>query len=161
MARRWGGWFWIEELLRQEAWARAALDAEREIDAPREDPDADIYKRFGTDPWRHDSHDAYRRGIFRLQSLYLPVAVLDTDLKSNVQQRAWDLVDAVWERYGIRTPRNTGVTASRLEDWQRFIGWLWEDRVERIPRADVGGGAKSLPAVTEGIGRALAVLSSR
>lgn len=142
-SQRWGGWFWLTDLLRDTGRLQAqALDpsiVQREADEnlvwrlqPWHEEIIDEIEALGTRPWSHDSFWEMDAGD-SVGTVYLPVRILRTDLKANVELRAKRLLDEVWRRMQIKTPRSAAVTPRRQQDWARYLDWLWQLRVEKRP----------------------------
>ena len=142
-ARRWGGWFWLTEHLRylgKEQARTAHADIGRlEYEAnlvwhlqPWQEEVLDEIETFGTLPWSFDSFWEMGEEM-PVGTVYLPVRIRRTDLKADVERRAKRLLDEVWRRVGLKTPRNAAVTEQRQREWNRYLDWLWQIRVDGKP----------------------------
>lgn len=178
LSRRWGGWSWQQRQLRFAARTSASSDPrvvewERKAErtpGPGVRSGVELLRRtlLGTDPWDSDSVLDYQSGLRAVGTLYLPVHVLNTDLKRDVDARAQAILDALWNKVELRKPKSTGRTETRSANWDRYLGWLWQHRVDGVQLVDLetevgerdAEGFVSLPAMSTGISRALAVLGS-
>lgn len=179
LVRRWGGWFWLRQLLNEEAVQAAR---ERYPDLPELEEAGDLspwrptdahleawreIQRFGTTPW-HASRLEDQGDDRPVGTLYLPVPVLPTDLKSDAQGRALRLFNELWERLGLAEPKDRGRTPARSREWDRYLDWLWQYRVEgrrleAIENADSPRSPDALVdtrAILRGIDRAVTALNA-
>lgn len=172
-SRRFGGWDWVRWMLMADTEATFRADpvnAEREIRVamrPLElHEQVEQYyarvRRLGTDPWRADSHVEWSLGLERMATMIVPVPILRTDLKADVEERATRIISELWKRLGLKTPRSRGTSTTRTKNWDAYLDWLWQHRVQRRPIPEIRAGSSwhgdddpSPNTIREGITRAL------
>jgi len=91
---------------------------------------ADEVARLGTNPWAYRIYNEF--GIRSVGTFYLPVRWLDSDTKRDVEARAVAVLDALWAKLGLTKPGNTAATPRRQQQWDRYLAWLWQRRVEHL-----------------------------
>jgi hypothetical protein len=142
--RRWGGWYWLEERLRQQAVQLVRADPiggalEERLGFGNSWTDEIFFqteqreRRLGGDPWFGDAGMRRMAGIRAIGTVYLPVPILDDDLKGTVVRRVTDILMELWAMANFKTPRNAGETEVRRLDADRRMHWLWQKRVEGLP----------------------------
>ncbi|MCZ7577022.1 MAG: hypothetical protein M5U18_08290 [Dehalococcoidia bacterium] len=94
-------------------------------------------RRLGTDPWRADSHVEWSLGLERMATMIVPVPILRTDLKADVEERATRIISELWKRLGLKTPRSRGTSTTRARNWDAYLDWLWQHRVQRRPISEI------------------------
>ncbi|MEZ4503004.1 MAG: hypothetical protein R3C39_10300 [Dehalococcoidia bacterium] len=176
-ARRWGGWFWLIEELRDSARARAResdpalLERELRFGIVWEGNEPyramlDRVRRFGSDPWNGHAMYGWEAGVRQIATVFLPVRVLSTDLRRDIQQRALALLNNIWDRYRLSDPKTTGRSDARQRQWDRYLSWLWQERVEGHPIDSIDAPSPTGPepvtpqTIGRGIDRALRALAA-
>ena len=134
ISRRWGGWHWLGESIRQGAELRAReafqglVELEDKARLGHFEPDfqesLERARKLGGNPWgdsplAHEAHETF----------FIPVSMFRTDLKSDVQHRLRDTFNALWDNLKLKSPKSTGKTPARSRDWDHYIEWLWRHRV--------------------------------
>jgi hypothetical protein len=139
LARRWGGWRWLVDAL--------LFDAEREVRrlAPtewRERLKTPLpFKRqdrglLGGNPWKVEPFDYDDRQI---ASFIVRVPMFTSDLKGDVAKRLGRVFDALWRELRIPNPKGTARSTRRSEDWDRYLSWLWQHRIDGKPIDQIQG----------------------
>jgi hypothetical protein len=74
--------------------------------------------------------------------LVIPVPIRATDLKANVRERASLLLDELWEQVDLKTPRDRGLGKKRDSDWDHYLKWLWEHKIDGKPIVEIDDDSK-------------------
>jgi hypothetical protein len=177
LARRWGGWAWVSQGLRDaargDAW-HADSDMEKlERQAGLLDESSGHEGRrawlakLGGSPWQHGFDEDWPMPR-ELATFIIPVPMFETDFKIDIKQRLLNRFDELWTRLKLSNPKSSGKTLSRGVAWDRYIDWLWLNRVEGVSAEEIALDTSSprgledpltTRAVQNGINLALKMLS--
>lgn len=139
LARRWGGWRWLADALLVETEQEVRQLAPSEVQERLRT--ALPFKRqergpLGGNPWKVEPYDYDDRQI---ASFMVRVPMFTSDLKGDVAARLGRVFDALWRQLGIQNPKGTARSSRRGEDWDRYLSWLWQHRIEGKPVERIDG----------------------